>query len=118
MTGLDSYYTPISLANKLVDFVPTREVKSVVDFCVGDGDLLKAVAKRYPSAKLYGTDISDEALKKLSNDCPEWNLETCDFRKDESIDNVSFMHNIRFDLIMLNPPFTCRIDRDTHQIIL
>lgn len=108
MTGLDSYYTPISLANKLVDFVPTREVKSVVDFCVGDGDLLKAVAKRYPSAKLYGTDISDEALKNLSNDCPEWNLETCDFRKDESIDNVSFMHNIRFDLIMLNPPFTCR----------
>lgn len=108
MTRLDSYYTPISLANKLVNFVPKKEVKSAIDFCVGDGDLLKAVAKRYPRAKLYGTDISDDALKKLSTDCPEWNLAACDFKKDESIDNVSFIYNLRFDLVILNPPFTCR----------
>ena len=75
---------------------------------MGDGDLLKAVAKRFDNVKLYGTDISDDALKKLSNDCPDWHLQKCDFRKDDSIDKVTFLTNEKFDLIVLNPPFTCK----------
>ena len=67
MSELDSYYTPPSLADKLVSFITSSDISCAVDFCVGDGDLLKAVAKRYSNAELYGTDISDDALNKLSN---------------------------------------------------
>lgn len=90
MSELDSYYTPPSLADKLVGFVASSHVSRVVDFCVGDGDLLKAVAKRYSNVELYGTDISDDALTKLSKDCPNWHLAKCDFRKDDSINKVTF----------------------------
>lgn len=108
MTGPDSFYTPTSLAEQLVGYVTVDSVRSAIDFCVGDGDLLKAVAKRYDGVKLYGTDISVDALKKLYGDCPEWILGECDFRDDESVNNVQFLHDMKFDLIMLNPPFTCK----------
>lgn len=108
MSGLDSYYTPPMLADKLVSFIASSHIEHAVDFCVGDGDLLKAVAKRYSDVKLYGTDISDEALTKLSHDCPSWHLGKCDFKNDDSINKVNFLIQEKFDLIVLNPPFTCR----------
>ncbi|MCH5263720.1 MAG: methyltransferase [Lachnospiraceae bacterium] len=108
MSGPDSYYTPPLLADKLVSFIPSSHISRAVDFCVGDGALLKAVAKRYGDAELYGTDISDDALTKLSNDCPNWHLEKCDFRQDDSIDRIPFLIKRKFDLIVLNPPFTCK----------
>lgn len=108
MSELDSYYTPPSLADKLISFIASSHVSRAVDFCVGDGDLLKAVAKRYSSAELFGTDISNDALTKLSNNCPNWHLDKCDFRKDDSINKVAFLKERKFDLIVLNPPFTCK----------
>jgi len=83
MSGPDSYYTPTPLAEKLVSYVAAKTVRSAVDFCVGDGDLLKAVKKRFEAVALYGTDISDEALEKLRGDCPEMTLGQCDFCKEE-----------------------------------
>ena len=108
MSGPDSYYTPSSLADKLVNYILPTQIARAVDFCVGDGNLLKAVTKRYVNAELYGTDISDDALKKLSNDCPNWHLGQCDFKMDESVENVPFLKKALFDLIVLNPPFTCK----------
>lgn len=108
MAGPDSFYTPPSLAEKLAGYVTAAHVRSAIDFCVGDGDLLKAVAKRYERVQLYGTDISREALEKLGGDCPEMVLGGCDFKDDESVNNVHFLHDNTFDLIVLNPPFTCK----------
>lgn len=108
MSGLDSYYTPSSLADKLINFIKPPKIIHAVDFCVGDGNLLKAVAKRYENAILYGTDISEDALRKLSCDCPDWQLGQCDFKIDESVNNVPFVKEGLFDLIVLNPPFTCK----------
>ena len=108
MSGPDSYYTPSSLADKLINFIKPTQIERAVDFCVGDGNLLKAVAKRYKNVQLYGTDISGDALNKLSKDCPNWILWQCDFKKDESVGHVPFLENALFDLIVLNPPFTCK----------
>lgn len=108
MSGIDTYYTPTPLADKLVNYVPAEQIRSAVDFCVGDGELLKAVGRRYQGADMFGTDISDEAIKKLKGDCPQWQLGVCDFRDDESVDSVEFLQDMKFDLIVLNPPFTCR----------
>ena len=108
MSGIDSYYTPPSLADKLVSFITSVNISRAVDFCVGDGDLLKAVAKRYIDVELYGTDISNKALAKLANEYPHWHLGECNFREDDSVDKVHFLKEGLFDLIVLNPPFTCK----------
>lgn len=108
MAGPDSFYTPPSLAEKLAGYVTATEVRSAIDFCVGDGDLLKAVAKRYEGVQLFGTDISSEALQKLGGDYPEMVLGECDFKDDESVNNVHFLHDNIYDLVVLNPPFTCK----------
>lgn len=117
MSGPDSFYTPTPLADKLIGYVAQIQVRSAIDFCVGDGELVKAVKKRFEKAVLYGTDISEEALAKLKGECPEIVLGECDFRDDESVDNVHFLHDKTFDLIVLNPPFTCKGSVVEHLIL-
>ena len=40
MSELDSYYTPPSLADKLVSFITSSDISCAVDFCVGDLSLI------------------------------------------------------------------------------
>ena len=108
MKGPDSFYTPMPLAERLVSYVTEKDVKNVVDFCVGDGDLLKAVRNKFTNIQLYGTDISKDAIDKIAKENVDWTLGVCDFRNDASIDKLSFLRDICFDLIMFNPPFTCK----------
>lgn len=108
MTGIDSFYTPTPLADRLISYIGKRPIRNVIDFCVGDGELLKSVLKHRKNLKAYGTDISVEAIRKLAIDKPNFILGCCDFRNDESIASVSFLKNTSFDLILLNPPFTCK----------
>lgn len=35
-------------------------------------------------------------------------LGECDFKDDDSVNNVQFLHDNTFDLVVLNPPFTCK----------
>ena len=108
MAFLDSYYTPSPLADKLAQYIEVGNIHNAVDFCVGDGKLLKAVAKRFSNVKLYGTDISKEAIEQLRNERSDIKLGYCDFKDDNSISKVSFLKNKLFDLIVMNPPFTCK----------
>lgn len=108
MSGTDSYYTPSPLADRMISLIASSQVKSAIDFCVGDGDLLKAVTRRYNNVTLYGIDISDDALNKLKIERPDWQLSQCDFRDDEWLQQVPFLKDAAFDLIVLNPPFTCK----------
>lgn len=108
MIGTDSYYTPMPLADKLIIYVLNENIKTVIDFCVGDGDLLKAVRIRFKDVKFFGTDISQDAISKLANENVGWTLGVCDFRNDDSVKNLSFLKSASFDLIVLNPPFTCK----------
>lgn len=117
MAGPDSFYTPTSLAEQLAGYVTAESVRSAIDFCVGDGDLLKAVAKQYEGVRFFGTDISEEAIDKLKGDCPEWELGVCDFKDDESVSNVQYLQDRTFDLIMLNPPFTCKGSIVEHAVL-
>ena len=108
MSGTDSYYTPSTLADKMTSFISAERIKTAIDFCVGDGNLLKSLARRFSNVDLYGIDISDDALYKLGRECPDWQLCQCDFRDDEGLQLVPFLKDKAFDLIVLNPPFTCK----------
>ena len=48
MDGLDAYYTPMPLADKLVSYIPEYPIQTTIDFCVGDGNLLQYFGKFLP----------------------------------------------------------------------
>ena len=108
MGGPDSYYTPIHLAEKLVSYITEKKIRTAIDFCVGNGDLLKAVEKKYANINYYGIDISKNAVEKVAKENLKWNLSACDFCDDNALSKVPFIRESFFDLIMFNPPFTCR----------
>lgn len=108
INNLDSYYTPIPIADKLVGYITEQNIKNAIDFCVGDGVLLKAVERKFGDVRFFGTDISSDAIKKITDENPEWTLGVCDFQDIKSIKRVPFLEKQLFDLIMFNPPFTCK----------
>lgn len=107
MKTKDEFYTSTALASRLISYIPTNvKIKSVADFCIGGGELLIAALKRWKELDCYGVDISNNAINNLQAIYPKWHLEVFDFTGD--VTEGSFLQNKRFDLILLNPPFTCK----------
>jgi methylase of polypeptide subunit release factors len=96
-----------------------QKPKTVVDFCVGDGELLRAAAKKWPDIKCFGIDISHKAVSTVKLLHSEWCLSKCDFLNERSRNscNVIKRRNDGFDLILLNPPFTC-VGGSKHEVEL
>lgn len=107
MPGPDAYYTPDVLATRLLNYVIGKPT-TAVDFCVGDGGLLKAAEQRFEGISCFGIDISEEVIGGLATRQPAWRLGRCDFRDVEALAKIPFLLGAAFDLIVLNPPFTCR----------
>ena len=105
MGGPDSFYTPIYLAEQLVGYIPECGIQTVADFCVGDGRLLAAAHQRFPNAMLFGVDIDQDVIKALKSQHRDWELRACDFTNDEQ---VNIIIQKEFDIILLNPPFSCK----------
>ncbi len=104
----DIYYTPKVLADKLVDYISKTDIYTVVDFCVGDGELLRAASSRWPQIKCFGSDISPEAIQYTKKKHSDWKLSTFDFLDHEKQKNAQILKKKKkFDLILLNPPFSC-----------
>ena len=105
---IDPFYTPAPLATKLANCVVARDISNIADFCIGDGELIRAVREKYPHATCYGVDICKDVILKLRKKHSDWKLSVCDFENDNSVNKVPFLKDLLFDLIMMNPPFTCK----------
>lgn len=104
----DTFYTSVDLAEILIKYIGKRHINSVVDFCVGGGELLRAAESKWNGIQCFGTDISEQAISSLRLLHPTWDIETCDFLREESRNSLEMLKNKKFDLILLNPPFTCK----------
>lgn len=115
----DSFYTPPNLAERLLKFVRKKKLRTVVDFCVGDGELLKAAVNKWPIIECFGTDISQKALSSIKSLHPNWRMGKCDFLNKASRKRCKVLKKVvdGFDLILLNPPFSC-IGGSVHRIEL
>lgn len=103
---LDSYYTPKDAAEKLVSklgIVPCL----VADFCVGGGELLRACETKFPMVKCVAVDKSRRAVRHIHMAHRKWKVFCADFLNNKSMLQTGLESNI-FDLVVLNPPFTCR----------
>ncbi|MFV0398873.1 MAG: N-6 DNA methylase [Bacteroidales bacterium] len=105
---IDTFYTPPKLAKCLLEHVDILNIENVVDFCVGKGELLKAAEEKFGDIKCFGTDIDKSIVYEIKNTHKHWNIEICDFTDSQSRSNTSILKEGYFDLILSNPPFTCR----------
>ena len=109
MSSIDAFYTPAYLAAKMVRLID-QEPDVVADFACGDGGLLHAAARRWKMAQIFGTDISKLAVKTVSTLGLAKQVSRCDFLSSRSRAHCKLLRDIKneVDVVLLNPPFTCR----------
>lgn len=110
MIMIDSYYTSPYLASKLINYIKQFSFDNVVDFCIGDGELIRSALSIWPNIKCFGTDISEKSLRVVKRKHPNWQLGKCDLLKEVSRNRCKIMKKKKkgFDLVLLNPPFSCK----------
>lgn len=108
----DSHYTPAHIAEELVNLSKVDTPLRVADFAAGYGSLLEAAKRKFSSAQILANDISEDALFYISTQYPSWNLTNIDFldlnRVKRYLDEKFTSTHDKFDLILLNPPFSQR----------
>lgn len=110
MTRRDEIYTPTELAKELVDHLSKPIVpRLIADFAVGDGRLLDAAHKKFPTSKIVAVDISKRVISKLRITRPKWFAYRADFLTypNNELSRLS-RHEHGIDLVLLNPPFSNR----------
>ncbi len=111
--SIDEFDTPPQLAAKLVnvaDQISRSEPRIIADFAVGTGELLAAAKSRWPSASVFGCDISSERISQVAQRGVDWIVAQCNFLDCDSRNYLSDFEVIKsgIDLAILNPPFTAR----------
>lgn len=106
---MDRIYTPAVLAKALVDSCSITKPRFVADFAAGDGALLLAARARWPEAILFGSDVNATAISQLKEALIDCSVDKCDFLAGirSPMRNGQVLRD-ECDVILLNPPFTCR----------
>ncbi len=109
----DKFFTPKSVARRLVSFLRREPDTYIADFAAGDGELLRAATEKWPSAQCVATDIDHACVAKLSREHPNWEVGRCDFLNYRSRVASPLLRGKvgEMSLILLNPPFSCRGNR-------
>jgi predicted RNA methylase len=108
---VDQFYTPAGLAASLLGDLNDLDVTSMADFAIGGGALAAAATARWADVSVFGMDIDDQAVRELRRAHPEWTLTLGDFLSTNSVAEPLAGLRRKFDLILLNPPFSARGNR-------
>lgn len=76
---------------------------SILDLCTGSGCIALALAKAFPHAYVYATDISEQALQLAEKNAKNNHIYNIYFLKSDLYQNIP--KNLAFDLIVANPPY-------------
>lgn len=97
--GNYKFYTPLAVAELLVELLPDDTYKNVIDICCGSWNLLYSAKKKYPNANITGVDIDKEAQIKCISEAKFYQQDGRLFALEE------FRKGNVYDLILSNPPF-------------
>jgi release factor glutamine methyltransferase len=96
--------TAIELAR---DLAAERGEITTVDVCTGCGNVALAIAKHVPSARVFGADLSEEAVSLAARNAAHLGLgERAKFRAGDLLapfDEAAFLGNV--DVLTCNPPY-------------
>ncbi|MEX0672093.1 MAG: peptide chain release factor N(5)-glutamine methyltransferase [Candidatus Babeliales bacterium] len=76
---------------------------TILDLCTGSGCIALALADALPTAHIYATDISKEALNLASHNAHHTGLINVTFLQSDLFETIP--KNVQFDLIVANPPY-------------
>ena len=107
---MDRHYTPVGMAQTIVDALDIEEPMVVADFAAGEGALLAAARERWPSSHLIASDIQPTAVEGLRSRFAAIEADVADFlSKDARTASAVLRAAVgRVCLVVLNPPFSCR----------
>ena len=82
----------------------------MADFAAGSGELLHAATSVWPTATMVATDIDSRAVRNLRKISDGWRTGVCDFLNPRSRQSSPVLRSLnrRTNLVLLNPPFSCR----------
>jgi hypothetical protein len=93
------FQTPEHVADYMVSLI-TEEPKLVLEPSIGEGNLVKALWKRFPKARVVGFDVEETPLQ--DDRLEFFKMDFLDAKMDYLVKTIGY----RFDLILANPPFT------------
>ena len=76
---------------------------NILDIGTGSGCIALALAKAFPDAQVWATDISDEALDLAEKNREHNNIKNVSFLNSNVFNNIPT--GLTFDLIVSNPPY-------------
>jgi hypothetical protein len=110
--GVDQHYTPAIVADALLGHLNLTESSTVFDPAAGEGALLSAVSRVFPTGpKLFATDIDGRAVSALRKSDLPIEVGKCDVLDDRSRSSSPIWRGLRQtnpDVIVMNPPFSFR----------
>lgn len=86
-----------------------RKPEVIVDLCTGSGALALALKKEYPSAAVFGTDISPEAIEVATDNREATGLQVY-LAEGDLFDPLPAAILGSVDLIVANPPYVAEVD--------
>ena len=81
---------------------------NILDLCTGSGCLALALAKHFPDAKVYGTDISATAIRYAKENAELNGIGNAVFLKGSLYEPLKQLISgmpLKFDVIVSNPPY-------------
>ena len=76
-----------------------KDTPIIADVCTGSGAIAMAIEKEVPTARIYATDISGEAL-----DVAKTNVKNVELFEGNLVDPL-IERNIKLDVLVCNPPY-------------
>jgi release factor glutamine methyltransferase len=95
-------------AIKAFSIQPAGKKKNLLDLCTGSGCIALVLAKEFPEALVYATDISARALKYAKENAGINVIKNITFLKGSLFEPLK--KNLKFDLITANPPYIKKLD--------
>lgn len=92
----------------MAESVQRESPLTLADFAVGDGSLVAAAVKRWPGISIFASDIDPELVTCLRLAHPQWRVDLGDMLDDQFHARLNSIPGSLFDVILLNPPFSCR----------
>jgi release factor glutamine methyltransferase len=83
----------------------------ILDLCTGSGCLAIALAREFPNAQVYGTDISEVAIKYAKENVEINGISNVNFLKGNLFEPIAqLVTHVMFDIIISNPPYIKKKD--------
>lgn len=89
------------LVEKILDL--NIAFKNILEIGVGSGIISITLALEIEDSKIIGVDISQNAIDLANRNKEKFNVKNCEFIKSDLFSNVN--KNLKFDLIVSNPPY-------------